>query len=80
MLTFEELIDFIEHRMRMSHIYQPLLIRTLVDAGGTATLRQVAMWRSSTGMRARFSTTRTGSESCPCRCSSDMASSTAKAI
>ena len=42
-LTFEELVDFIEHRMRMSHIYQPLLIRTLVDAGGTATLRQVAM-------------------------------------
>jgi len=42
-LTFEELVDFIEHRMRMSHIYQPLLIRTLVDAGGMATLRQVAM-------------------------------------
>jgi ATP adenylyltransferase len=42
-LTFDELVDFIEHRMRMSHIYQPLLIRTLVDAGGTATLRQLAM-------------------------------------
>ena len=28
-LTFQELIDFIEHRMRMSHIYQLLLIRTL---------------------------------------------------
>ena len=43
MLTFEELVDFIERRMRMSHIYQPLLIRTLVETGGTATLRQVAM-------------------------------------
>jgi ATP adenylyltransferase len=42
-MTFEELVDFIEHRMRMSHIYQPLLIRTLVDPGGSATLRQVAM-------------------------------------
>jgi 5-methylcytosine-specific restriction endonuclease McrA len=42
-LTFDELVDFIEHRMRMSHIYQPLLIRTLVDTGGTATLRQIAM-------------------------------------
>jgi len=31
MLSFDELIDFIEHRIRMSHIYQPLLIRTLVD-------------------------------------------------
>ena len=29
MLNFEELLDFIERRMRMSHIYQPLLIRTL---------------------------------------------------
>jgi nucleoside-diphosphate-sugar epimerase len=28
--------------MRMSHIYQPLLIRALVDAGGVATLRQLA--------------------------------------
>jgi len=43
LLTFDELMDFIEHRMRMSHIYQPLLIRTLVETGGTATLRQVAM-------------------------------------
>ena len=43
MLTFEELVDFLDRRMRMSHIYQPLLIRTLVDTGGTATLRQVAM-------------------------------------
>jgi 5-methylcytosine-specific restriction endonuclease McrA len=42
-LTFDELVDFIDRRMRMSHTYQPLLIRTLVDTGGTATLRQVAM-------------------------------------
>jgi hypothetical protein len=42
-LTFEELVDFIEHRKMWSHIYRPLLIRTLVDAGGTATLRPVAM-------------------------------------
>ncbi len=43
MMTFDELVDFIEHRMRMSHVYQPLLIRTLVNTGGTATLRQIAM-------------------------------------
>lgn len=43
MLTFEQLVEFIESRMRMSHVYQPLLIRTLVDTGGTATLRQLAM-------------------------------------
>jgi hypothetical protein len=28
--------------MRMSHVYQPLLIRALVRAGGSATLRQLA--------------------------------------
>ncbi len=39
----DELLDFIEHRMRMSHIYQPLLIRSLLDAGGLATLRQLAV-------------------------------------
>jgi hypothetical protein len=36
-MTYEELADFIEHRMSMSHIYQPLLIRTLIDAGGLIT-------------------------------------------
>ncbi len=30
--------------MKMSHIYQPLLIRSLVDAGGSATLRQLATY------------------------------------
>ena len=42
-MTFEELMNFIEKQMKMSHIYQPLLIRTLVDAGGTVTLHQAAM-------------------------------------
>jgi ATP adenylyltransferase len=28
--------------MKLSHIYQPLVIRTLTEAGGTATLRQLA--------------------------------------
>ena len=41
-MKFEELVNFIEHEMRMSHIYQPLLIRSLVDSGGSATLRQLA--------------------------------------
>lgn len=42
-MNFKELKDFIERRMRMSHIYQPLLIRNLVDAGGSATVRQLAL-------------------------------------
>ena len=41
-MTCDELINFIEHRMSMSHIYQPLTIRALVDAGGSATVRQLA--------------------------------------
>ena len=41
-MTHEELVDFLEHKMTMSHVYQPLLVRALVDAGGTATLRQLA--------------------------------------
>jgi hypothetical protein len=43
MMTFDDLLDFVAHKMRMSHVYQPLLIRTLLMAGGTATLRQVAV-------------------------------------
>lgn len=43
LMTFEDLKDFLENRMRMSHIYQPLLIRNLIDAGGSATLRQLAL-------------------------------------
>jgi ATP adenylyltransferase len=42
-MTVEQLIEFLERRMSMSHVYQPLLIRTLLDAGGTATLRQAAI-------------------------------------
>ena len=34
--------DFLENRMRMSHVYQPLLIRSLLDAGGKATIRNIA--------------------------------------
>ena len=41
-MTHEELKRFISEQMRMSHIYQPLLIKSLVEAGGTATIRQLA--------------------------------------
>lgn len=42
LLTFDQLVHFLNNTMRMSHIYQPLLIRSLVDAGGSATLHQLA--------------------------------------
>jgi hypothetical protein len=42
-MTSEELQDFLENKMRMSHVYQPLLIRALLDAGGMASVRQLAV-------------------------------------
>ena len=41
-MTFTELRNFVVSTMRMSHIYQPLLIKSLIEAGGIATVRQLA--------------------------------------
>jgi hypothetical protein len=41
-MTFDQLIDFIKNQRRMPHIYQPLMLRSLVEAGGSATVRQLA--------------------------------------
>lgn len=41
-MKFFDLVEFLEHKMSMSHVYQPLLIRSLVEAGGSATIRQLA--------------------------------------
>jgi hypothetical protein len=41
-MKYEDLVHFLEHQMSMSHVYQPLLVRALVDSGGTAILRQLA--------------------------------------
>lgn len=41
-MTFGSLMDFILKRMTMSHIYQPILIKALVQSGGKATIRQLA--------------------------------------
>jgi ATP adenylyltransferase len=40
--AFTELRDFLTARMRMAHIYQPLMIRTLLTHGGRASIRQIA--------------------------------------
>ena len=40
--AFTTLQDFLKNRMRMSHIYQPLMIRTLLTHGGRASIRQIA--------------------------------------
>lgn len=41
-MKYKELEEFIDKKMKMSHIYQPLLIKTLLDCGGKATVRQMA--------------------------------------
>jgi hypothetical protein len=39
---FDTLRDFITGRMQMSHIYQPLMLKTLLEYEGTASVRQIA--------------------------------------
>lgn len=41
-MKYKELRHFLISQMKLSHIYQPLLVRTLVEAGGYATIRQIA--------------------------------------
>ncbi len=41
-MKFVSLKDFLLNKMSMSHMYQPVLVRALVDSGGSATVRQLA--------------------------------------
>ncbi len=43
-MKYDELVKFVDETLSktMQHIYQPLLIRSLVEMGGTATIRQLA--------------------------------------
>jgi 5-methylcytosine-specific restriction endonuclease McrA len=38
----DDLIEFVQRKMKMSHVYQPLIIRALAQSGGRATVRQLA--------------------------------------
>ena len=40
--THTEVFIFLKKRMKPSHIYQPVMIKTLIDCGGSATVRQIA--------------------------------------
>jgi diadenosine tetraphosphate (Ap4A) HIT family hydrolase len=40
--AYDRLRGFIVERMRMSHIYQPLMLKTLIEAGGRASIREIA--------------------------------------
>lgn len=41
-LTFEKLHRFISNEMRMSHVYQPVMLQTLLARGGRASVREIA--------------------------------------
>jgi len=45
--SFEHLRDFIVNQMRMSHIYQPVMISELLKHGGKANIRDIAAAFSS---------------------------------
>jgi ATP adenylyltransferase len=42
-MTLDALLQFLRGGIKMSHIYQPVLIRTLIDNGGACTRRQLAI-------------------------------------
>lgn len=41
-MNFEELKDFVKNRMKMQHIYQPVMIKTLLKNEGVASVRKIA--------------------------------------
>ena len=41
-MTYEQLIEFVERRMRMSHIYQPVMMLTLLEQGGRSSDTEIA--------------------------------------
>lgn len=42
-MTYDELLDYVTSKMKMQHVYQPVLIRALARSGGTASIRQLAV-------------------------------------
>jgi hypothetical protein len=40
--SFKRLRDFIQKQMRMAHIYQPVMLRELIQGGGKASIRKIA--------------------------------------
>jgi len=41
-MTYKSLIDFITKRMRMSHIYQPVMLIALLQNNGKCSQREIA--------------------------------------
>jgi ATP adenylyltransferase len=41
--AFTQLKDFLTARMRMSHLYQPIMLKVLIERGGWASIRELAL-------------------------------------
>ncbi len=41
-MIYEQLLDFVQIRMRMSHVYQPVMLMTLLRGGGKRTITELA--------------------------------------
>ena len=43
-MRYEELLKFIDRDMRMSHVYQPIMLRALLNCGGRASREEIARY------------------------------------
>ena len=41
-MTYERLADFVQNRMRMSHVYQPVMLLALLRGGGRSSTTEIA--------------------------------------
>jgi ATP adenylyltransferase len=41
-MTYEQLADFVHHRVRMSHVYQPVMLVALLQQGGRCSTTEIA--------------------------------------
>ncbi len=41
-MAYERLVDFVQNRMRMSHVYQPVMLTALLRHGGRRSTTEIA--------------------------------------
>ena len=41
-MTYDQLVDFVQNRMKMSHVYQPVMLATLLTRGGKCSTTEIA--------------------------------------
>ena len=41
-MTYDQLVDFVQNRMRMSHVYQPVMLAALLAHGGKYSTEEIA--------------------------------------